>query len=161
MKTLIYVLLTGVAVLSLPGCGTTQETKKSEKTGPAPLSIDARIAESAEMVSKSMRELSAIEIAAAGKLPSTTNKAPAGLGKKLNVKWNGPIGQFMSEAAKVSDGYSLVVRGKEPAIPVIINMDKKATTIFEVIKDAAIQSGVRANIVIDAANKLLILEYAV
>lgn len=161
MKTLIYMLLTGVAALSLSGCGTTQETKKSEKTGPAPLSIDARIAQSAEMVSKSMRELSAIEIASAAKTPSTTNKAPVGLDKKLNVKWNGPVGQFMSEAAKVSNGYSLVVRGKEPAIPVIINMDKKAATLFEVIKDAAIQSGVRANIVIDAANKLLILEYAV
>lgn len=162
MKKLISIFLVSAAITACSSSGPKQPIVSANAN--QPLSIDDRILVAAESVSNSMRELALIEASKVPKQKLVSNEAPAGLDAKLNVNWSGPIGEFMASAAKLSVGYSLKVRGKQPAIPVIVTINTKNVTLYDLIRDAAVQCGVRANVTIDASdedNKLIILEYPV
>lgn len=158
-KILTVLMLAAVAV----GCSSNPSTRPAANNGvPKPLTIDDRILAAAESVSASVRELALIEASKAPKLSKASNTAPAGLDARLNVNWSGPVGQFMQSAAALSKGYTFKIRGKEPAIPVIVTINDKNVSLYDLIRNAALQCGNRANITIDQSdedNKVIILEY--
>lgn len=166
IKKLSAISLSAALLIGLAGCNSLP-FKQTEKPPVAkeykPLSVDEKIANAAESVSTSLRSLSRAEQADNPQASAGPSVAPEGLRTKLNVTWSGPIHQFMLNAMKHTDSYSLTIRGKEPAIPVIVTVDRKNVTLYEIIRDVAIQCGARANVVIDVTdprNKQVILEYS-
>ncbi|MFL9611125.1 DotD/TraH family lipoprotein [Methylobacillus sp. Pita2] len=152
------------ALLALVGCNATTTKVVQEKSGPPPLTVDERIAGAAEVAVKALNEMAQVEVATSKKAAPVSNKVPPGLATKVNVNWSGPIDAFLKRTVELSTGYKLVVRGKEPAVPVIVTVDVKGVTLFELVRNAATQAGVRANVTVDAsdaANRIVVLEYAV
>lgn len=161
MMKLSLILIT---MMAIAGCSSTPSKTAQERTGPAPLTVDERIAGAAETAAKAINDMALAEVASSKRAPAANNKTPAGLSTRANVTWSGPIDAFLKRTVELSNGYKLVVRGKTPAVPVIVTVDVKNVSLFELIRDAATQAGVRANVTVDSsdpANGLVVLEYAV
>lgn len=161
------VALTLLLLFGLSGCAASSNTKAStgaNQMAVSPLTIDEKISQAAESVRISLGDLARAEQAGMPQQKSVSNKVPPGLDTRLNVTWNGPIQQFMAKAAELSGGYTLTTRGKVPAIPVLVSVNRKNVTLYELLRDVATQAGARANITVDIADpahRQLILEFQV
>jgi defect in organelle trafficking protein DotD len=155
-----------IMAISLSACASSGANKQSTTNTMtvAQISVDEKLSLAAESVRNSLSDLAKAEMASQPAAKPVSNKAPPGLDTRLNVTWNGPIQQFMEKAAQLSGGYTFVSRGKVPAIPVLVTVNRKNVTLYELIRDVATQSGSRANVIIDSsdpAQRKLILEFQV
>ena len=95
--------LKSLCLLSLVLVGCVQAPAKPDPTTVAgyqkPITIDDRIALSAESVSNSIKELALIEAAGAPKQKASPNQATEGLDVRLNVTWSGPITEFLQKSS--------------------------------------------------------------
>ena len=84
--------------------------------------------------------------------------ADGNMGKKITLDWSGPIQPLIQQLADMT-GYQLKTFGNAPAIPVIVSVVATNTTIADVVKDAGLQAGARANVVVFPKNKVIELRY--
>ena len=121
-----------------------------------------RLVEAASSVSQSLNELAEIEAAATppgatGKpLPDSQSYA---LQEKAFVDWSGPIEPLLEHVAKIS-GFRLRVLGKEPAVPVLVSVSGHNVPLTEILRDAALQAGHKADILVYSNTGIIELRYA-
>lgn len=153
------------ATLLMVGCSSTTPSPDSMKKPPmnAP-SDDAsmRLVEAASSVSNSLNELAEIEAASTspaqtGKpLPDSENYA---LQSKGSIDWSGPIEPLLERIAHMSN-FHLRVLGKNPAIPVLVSLSAKNITLAQMLRDAALQAGSKADVLIYSNTRTIELRYA-
>jgi defect-in-organelle-trafficking protein DotD len=57
-------------------------------------------------------------------------------------------------------GYAFQVNGDQPPAPVVITLQVRQKTVIEVLRDAGLQAGTRADVTVDANAKIVELNYA-
>ena len=159
MKNTITLSLIGGILLT--SC--TPLSKKPVETSSVSAQVDVsqNLAEAAYSVQQSLRALAAskepLEMNAINTEPLTT--AQGGLGSRATIDWAGPIEPLLSRVAD-SSNYSVKVLGPPPAIPIIVTMNVENRRVADIIKDAGLQAGKRANIVVYPSSRIIELRYA-
>ena len=149
----------------LAGCGASTNDNVQEN-GVNQVQINAQVQtqleQAATSVQGSLQTLAAIE-----KLQSQNNVAvplmdvtdPA-LNQMISIKWYGPVQPLLSQLAK-STGYAFQEFGTPPSLPILVNIDTSGdpTTAINIIRNADLQSGLKAAILIFQNEKVISLRY--
>lgn len=81
-----------------------------------------------------------------------------GMGGSTSIDWSGPIEPLLEKIATLTR-YRVKVLGPIPAVPVIITLAARDRVIADVLKDAGIQAGNRANLVVYPSSRVIELRY--
>jgi defect in organelle trafficking protein DotD len=147
-------LLSGCASQSLPNSlAPTLHTSSDDAS--------VKLAEAASSVSRSLNELKALEKAS---FPPITKPLPypsaSGLEKTVaSIDWSGPIEPLLYRIAKLVQ-FHLEIIGKHPAVPVLVTISSQNTPLSYILRDANLQAGQKANIVVYPGIKTIELRYA-
>jgi|WetSurMetagenome_2_1015567.scaffolds.fasta_scaffold753008_1 defect in organelle trafficking protein DotD len=122
---------------------------------------EAKLADAAVAVSRSLQELAKIEQAAHPhtKLPSPLDAEMIGMAQIASIDWSGPVGPLVNKIAAAAN-YKVHVLGTPPAIPILVSISAKDTPLADILRDAGFQCGEKANIVIYPSSKIIELRYA-
>lgn len=133
---------------------TTLKTPNSDSTSIA-------LAEAAGSVSQSLQGLEANQQAAnpAQAVPIRPAAATYGMQMPISINWDGPIGPLASKISSIAN-YKLNVLGIVPPVPVIISIHAKNTPLANILRNAGLQAGKRASIVVYPSTKVVELSYA-
>lgn len=118
------------------------------------------LAQSADSVSDSLQQLSAIQKAVNPevKIAPPVNPKLIGMDQESSVDWNGPIEPLLKQIAKASH-YKLSVIGSEPAVPVIVAINEKNKPLATILRNATFQAAQQADITVYPSSKTIELRY--
>lgn len=122
--------------------------------------IGVQLVNAAKSIEKSLATLAAAQ--EISNMP-VLNTAPlltpeGGMGGTADIDWTGPIEPLLEKIASMTD-YKLKILGSRPAIPIIVSVTQNHAIIADILKNASLQAGKRANIVVFPANKIIELRY--
>tara|TARA_E500000178_G_C16819114_1_gene660657 strand:+ start:304 stop:876 length:573 start_codon:yes stop_codon:yes gene_type:complete len=143
----------------LTGCATRQNIKAPNVM----LSnIDYQIDAAAQSAARSLDQLAAIEKEqhpAAVKMPFKGIESPE-LSEYFSVKYYGPIKPLLRDIAKKM-GYHFQAYGKEPSIPVLVNINTTGSTqtVKQILTNVDLQAGTSARIGIYPQQRLITMRY--
>lgn len=147
----LLVNLTGCAPVkpAVPANYASQDIDINEKLNCVARSIDQSLRTLA--AAQDVETLNAINTA-----PLVTAKG--GMGCKANLDWSGPIEPLLKEVARLTH-YKVKVLGNAPAIPIIVSITADGRVMADILKDAGLQAGKRANLVVYPSSKIIELRY--
>jgi len=149
-------------LIILTSCSSTPATTKKPPMNAPTDDATIQLVEAAHSVSSSLNQLAEIEAAATppgptGKsLPDSNNYA---LQSKASVDWSGPIEPLLERIARLAQ-FRLRVIGKEPAIPVLVSISEHNVSLSDMLRDAALQAGNKADIMVYSGSRIIELRYA-
>lgn len=82
-----------------------------------------------------------------------------GMSGTADIDWTGPIEPLIRKLADMTD-YKVKVLGNTPTIPIIVSISQDKAVIADILKNAGMQAGKRANIVVFPANRVIEVRYA-
>jgi len=155
-------LLCGLAFTS--GCSNLDTSKAFSAGSPqivaSPDSVSMMLAESADRASTALETLAAVEQA---RTPATEmsplGDVPQELRRTITVNWVGPIEPIAKTLADRA-GYSFLVLGNEPSIPVVVSVDAENARVVDVLRDIGLQLGKRGDVKVDAKSRMVEIYYA-
>lgn len=129
--------------------------------GSQDIDINERLSCVAKSIEQSLRTLAAAQETEAMNAINTAPliTAKGGMGCKANLDWSGPIEPLLKEVARLTH-YKVKVLGNSPAIPIIVSITADGRVMADILKDAGLQAGKRANLVVYPASKIIELRYA-
>ena len=83
---------------------------------------------------------------------------PGGMGGMASLDWSGPVEPLLDKLGHMTN-YRVKVLGPIPPIPVIVTISARERVIADILKDAGLQAGKRANIVVYPKNRIIELRY--
>lgn len=158
MRIYLGLLIMGI---SLGGCTlpthNADSIPKSPKVDPA----EAKLAEAADNVSRSLQSLAENQQALYPKPKQYKEPdfSDYGMSNLTSMNWSGPIEPLVQQIAKAT-GYNLRVSGVRPAIPVLVSINAKNIPLGQILRDAGYQCGDKADIVVFPRSKVIELLYA-
>ena len=142
------------------GCGSKKTTIITPSIRVAPPQVANQLAMTAGSIDASLRELAHTKrkhtLPGLNTAPLIT--AEGGMGGLIDINWIGPVAPLIKKLADNS-GYKIKVLGKEPAIPVVVSIAQKNIMVADVLKDAMLQLGNKATIMIYPSNRIIELRY--
>lgn len=131
--------------------------QKNESTS---ANVEAQLLATAQSIEHSLGILAAAEKAENAPLLNTEPLVTpeGGMGGKADVDWTGPIAPLLEKIATLS-GYRLKCLGNEPAIPVLIAVNAKHVVLADILQNASLQAGKRAQILVFPESRLIELRY--
>ncbi len=148
------------AALGLSGCA----HKKQNLKAPNVMlhTIDLQIDAAAQSAATSLDQLASISKAQhpdAVKMPFQNIDSPE-LSEYLSIKWYGPIKPILVNISKVI-GYKLQVYGKEPAVPVLVNINTTGNveTAKQILANIDLQANTSARVSIYPQQRLITMRY--
>ncbi len=155
-------LLCGLALTS--GCSNIDTSGAFSAGSPqivaSPDSVSIMLAESADRASSALEALAAVEQA---RTPATSmsplGDVPQELRRTITVNWVGPIEPIAKTLADRA-GYSFLVLGNEPSIPVVVSVDAENSRVVDVLRDVGLQLGKRGDVKVDAKSRMVEIYYA-
>ena len=148
------------AALMLSGCG---QKKQNLKAPDVMLhSVDLQIDAAAQSAASSLDQLAAIsktQHPAAVKMPFENIESPE-LSEYLSIKWYGPIKPILRNISDTM-GYHFQVYGKDPAIPVLVNINTTGNveTAKQILANIDLQAGTSARVSIYPQQRLITMRY--
>ena len=123
--------------------------------------VSLRLAAAADRASTALQTLASIEqVRTPGaSIESANDDIPQELRRTMSLEWSGPIEPLLRRLADRA-GYRLQLNGNRPAVPIIISVSSREKSVVEMLRDVGLQSGKRADVVIDVQNKVVELDYA-
>lgn len=82
-----------------------------------------------------------------------------GMSVTADIDWTGPIEPLVRKLADMTD-YRVKVLGNPPGIPIIVSISQDKAIVADILKNAGMQAGKRANIVVFPANRVIEVRYA-
>lgn len=121
---------------------------------------EVKIAEAADSVNESLKELSEIERAMhpGAHLPTPPNPARIGMAGTASVDWIGPVEPLVSKIAAASH-YRLRVLGSKPVIPALVQVTKQDAPLMDILRDVTFQVQKKVDIVVYPSNRVIELRY--
>jgi defect-in-organelle-trafficking protein DotD len=165
MRKIISIVM---VCISLFGCSLTKkkaETVPKEKSTTKEVvnnkEIEQQLIETAQSIERSLATLAMTQ---ENNNPPLINTAPlitpeGGMGGTADIDWTGPIEPLLHKLAEMTD-YNVKVLGNEPSIPIIISITQNKAVIADILKNAGLQAGKRANVMVFPANKIIELRYS-
>jgi defect-in-organelle-trafficking protein DotD len=162
-KVFRFGLMAAIASASLAGCAddTPWSYDAPHPVVATPDSVAVRLADAADKASKSLQSLAAIEQERTpAALPPITPVNPQDdLTKPMSVAWTGPVAPLLQRLA-IRVGYQYQQIGMPPTAPVTVSINVIERPVLEVLRDAGMQMGSRANLVVDSNRHVVELQYA-
>jgi defect-in-organelle-trafficking protein DotD len=158
-KTIICIILG----LNLLGCSSAlrQNTQASASKVPYNSVVEQELIAAAKTIEGSLALLARSQ--EENNVP-LLNTAPlvtpeGGMSGTADIDWTGPIEPLVRKLADMTD-YKLKVLGNAPTIPIIVSISQDQAVIADILKNAGMQAGKRANIVVFPANRVIEVRYA-
>lgn len=150
MTKLLLVLFT---VTILVGCSPKVRYEVSD--------IDYQLMRSALSVEDSLRTLASTQDRYAKNALNTDILVTpqGGMGKLASLDWSGPIEPLLEKVGELTS-YRVKVLGPTPAIPLIITISCRERMIADILKDAGLQAGKKANVVVYPTSRIIELRYS-
>ena len=119
-----------------------------------------QLASAVDRASASLQTLAAIEQKRTPAFSvSSVPDAPVQLMRTVTLDWTGPIAPLVSQLANRAS-YKFQIQGNEPAVPVVVSVTAVEKPVIEILRDAGLQAGQRANVVVDAERQIVEINYA-
>ena len=123
--------------------------------------IGSQLVASARSIEKSLATLAAAQ--EINNIP-VLNTAPlltpeGGMGGTADIDWTGPLEPLLEKIASMAD-YNLKIMGSPPPLPIIVSITQTKAIIADILKNASLQAGKKANILVFPSNKIIELRYA-
>lgn len=150
---MIFKIKTLIIITGLAACTTVQQ--------PYPSSAERDLADSAISTSQSLQQLNLMQ---QNKSPivvledSVPQAETYGMQRLATVNWIGTLEPLVVELARQSH-YRVKTYGQEPAIPVIVSVQKQNEMIGNILTDATLQSRGRVDLIIYPDQYLIELRY--
>lgn len=146
-------LLTTLLAIFAQGCSQTPTYEISD--------VEYQLAKAAMSVEDSLRTLAATQqINTKHAINTDILITPqGGMGGLASIDWSGPIEPLLEKIGEMTR-YRVKVFGPIPHIPVIVSISSRERLIADVLKDAGLQAGNRANLVVYPTNRIIELRYA-
>jgi defect-in-organelle-trafficking protein DotD len=156
-------LLCLVLASNLTGCSSALRKNAELNAARTPINNDIaqELVAAAKSVESSLAQLARTQ--ADNTIP-LLNTAPlitpeGGMSGTADIDWTGPIEPLVRKLADMTD-YKLKILGNAPSIPIIISITQDKAIIADILKNAGMQAGKRANIVVFPANRVIEVRYA-
>ena len=124
-----------------------------------PDTVDLMLADAADRATRALETLSAMEQT---QIPAQTTaivpNAPQELQRAVTFNWTGPVEPLVEELSR-KVGYRYGIIGAKPNTPILINMAATNKPLINVFRDIGIQMGARADLKVDAASRMIEVQY--
>ena len=84
---------------------------------------------------------------------------PQALQRPVTLDWIGPL-EALAETLARHAGYRFVAAGSPPVRPLMVAVAADETPLVEVLRDAGMQAGSGATVVVDAARRTVRLDWS-
>lgn len=147
-----------VAVALLQACN--HMPQENPQRAVEPNRVEMRLAEAADRATKSLEVLASVEKSRSpAPIVDKLDNVPAELMRTVTVQWVGPIGPLAQRLADRA-GYRFNEIGARPPVALIVSVDAVNRPVIDVLRDAALQLGGRATMVVDGTQRLVEVRYA-
>ena len=159
MKNICNFFIIFLISIGLIGCA----SKKQKETITKVVNnaeIEKQLVETARSIERSLALLAMTQEA---NNPPLLNTAPlvtpeGGMGITATIDWSGPLGSLVKRIADMTD-YKVKILGNEPQIPIIVSITQNKAIVADLLKNASLQAGKRANIIVFPANRIIEIRY--
>ncbi len=125
-----------------------------------PDSVSLMLAEAADKASTALETLAAVEQARApGIAVGPATDVPPELNRAVTVNWVGPVEPITKQLSDRA-GYTFQILGNPPPIPLVVSVDTENKPVIDILRSIGLQLGMRADIKVDAARKMVEVHYA-
>ena len=123
--------------------------------------IEHQLTKSALSVEDSLRTLAATqEVYAKNAINTDILITPeGGMGALASLDWSGPIEPLLEKVGEMTR-YRVKVFGPVPSVPVVVTLSARERMVADILKDAGLQAGKRANLVVYPTNRIIELRYS-
>lgn len=123
--------------------------------------VEYQLMKSAMSVENSLKSLAATkDIYAKNAINTDILVTPqGGMGGLASLDWSGPIEPLLEKIAEMTR-YRVKVLGPIPAIPLIVTISSRERVVADILKDAGLQAGKRANLIVYPTSRIIELRYA-
>jgi defect-in-organelle-trafficking protein DotD len=157
------------AVLILTGCADF-DARWDAMTSPPPIRpvatepdvVTVKLAQAADKASKALDTIANIDQQRNPSVPPVPDdyaNAPPSMMQPVSIRWSGPIEQITRVLAERA-GMRFRVKGREPAVPLVVNVDAYQQPILHVLRDVGLQAGTRADLAINSNEGVVEVRYA-
>jgi len=121
---------------------------------------EERLTATAESIERSLSVLASAQTA---KSPPVLRTAPlitprGGMGGRADIDWVGPIAPLLDRIATMTN-YRVKILGPAPSIPIVVSIYAKDTVIAEILQNASLQAGTRAQILVFPETHVIEIRY--
>ena len=125
-----------------------------------PDAAETRLAEAAERAEAALTALARIGSAGTPSPPAAVPvDVPAALRRAVTLDWIGPV-ETLARTLAAHAGYRFSMAGAPPARPVMVTIAAEETPLIEVLRDAGLQAGAAATLVVDAGRRTVSLDWS-
>ncbi len=155
------------AALLLTGCADWNRMTGNDQPAVRPVAtepdiVSVKLAQAADKASKSLDSIANIEQQKNPAVPPVTDdyaNASPSMMQPVSLRWSGPIEQVSRTLAERA-GMRFRVKGRQPAVPLVVNIDAYQQPIMHVLRDIGLQAGTRADLAIDTNEGVVEVRYA-
>ncbi|MDD4615516.1 MAG: DotD/TraH family lipoprotein [Alphaproteobacteria bacterium] len=168
MKICKTILKVSIATLLLAGCSEWNRLFSDSQTAPgAPIAtqpdiVSIKLAQAADKAAKALDTIANIEQhknPAVPPLQKDLSSASPAMMQPVTVRWSGPIEQITRVLAEKA-GMRFRSSGRTPGIPLVVNVDAYQQPILYILRDVGLQSGSRADLLVDQNEGVVEVRYA-
>ena len=146
-----------VAVMGLTACA---PMKRDPQVVASPDKVTLMLAEAADKASNALETLAAVEQSQAPAIAvQPIHNAPPELKRAITITWVGPAEGLVKKLAERAS-YSFITIGDRPPVPLTVNIDAENKPVIDILRDAGLQFGMRADIKVDSVRQMVELHYA-
>jgi defect-in-organelle-trafficking protein DotD len=124
--------------------------------------VSVKLAQAADKASAALDSIANIEQQKNPAVPPMRDDyadASPNMMQPVTLRWSGPVEQVTRTLAERA-GLRFRVKGREPAVPLVINVDAYQEPILHVLRDIGLQAGTRADLMIDQNEGVVEVRYA-
>lgn len=157
-----FSLLTGCTVLKRQADSTISDNSKqsTKQRSRQSANVESQLLATAQSIEESLNTLAAAE--KAENMPILNTEAlvttEGGMGGTADVDWTGPLVPLVEKIAAMTD-YRVKVMGNDPGIPVLVSVSAKRAVIADILQNASLQAGKKAQILVFPSSRLIEVRY--
>lgn len=154
----IKMLSTAVMLSLISGCASQPKVEAPARQDQA-LTMLQRSAQSIQQSLSQLAEAEQYEKMRQKPNEPRISKQIPGMEAIVTMPWNGTIEQAVSKLASFS-GYEVKFMGRPPVLPILVQIGREPATVSDHLRNIGIQSGTRADIVVDPKQRVVEVRYA-
>ncbi len=149
-----------IAATMLSACAYHQTEMRDPQVVTSPDKISLMLAEAADKASNALQTLAAVEQARSPAVAvQPIHNAPPELMRAMTLTWYGPAEQLVKKLADRAS-YTFLALGDRPPVPLTVSLDVENKPVIDILRDAGLQLGLRADIKVDSTRRVVELQYA-
>lgn len=150
-----------LSATALIGCETANSfSNETPQLVAEPDNVSAMLADAATRASDALETLAAVEHGRGPAIAAAPiGDAPTELRRAITVNWVGPAEQITKTLAQRAS-YNFITVGVKPPVPIVVSIDAENKPVIEVLRNVGLQLGVRADVRVDANNKVVEIHYS-